>query len=1099
MTFRSLALCLLCWILAITGATAATPITRTDWVSEPIEPRPVFLDLDARPTVPDWRPGDPIIEVPRRPTRAAPFMPPLFAPMAGDRLADAQAARAINAPSAFNVPLFDVAGSGFTGIDPPDTSGDIGRTHFIQSVNSPQGATYRIHNRSGALVAGPFNLESLGTGLCSNGRGDGVVMYDELADRWLLTEFVNSGNAFCVYVSALTDPTVAQTWTLYQINTPDFPDYPKYGVWPNAYVVGTNDGVNTRSVFALDRTRMLAGQSITAQRFTVPVLAGFSFQLLTPADLDGATLPPAGAKPMFARHVDDEAHRPNTNDPTRDSIELFELTVDFTTPANSSLSGPVAIPTTEFDSDLGGLTGLDGIVQPGGGQLDAVREPIMNRLVYRVFPGFESMSGTFVTDRSGADIAGVRWFELRRTGGSSAPWRLFQEGTLAGADNTSRWIGTSAIDRSGNWALGYNATGQSPNVFPGLRFAGRRDGEARQTMSTFDLDIEPGTAAHAGTRWADYAQMGVDPVDGCTFWLTGEYRPTSNWGTRIATLRHDGCGNATFLLDTTETERRLCRTPARTLPNWAFSQHVVDGHTLPVSYSTPGLPTGITAGFTATPLTGTQSSAVSVTIGGAAVAGTHSINVTGQDGAQSKLLDLRLILENTVGTVTLSSPADQAINQLPSPTLSWTTLAGATGYQVEVATDAGFSSIVRNATVATTSWVVQPELPYGQTYFWRVRGNNSCGTGTNSTARRFTVRADPFACPANTGANRLLFDDVEQGINGWTHSAAVGTDTWAQSTTQSSSPTHSWFGSTTATASDQALRPASIAVPAAQSAVKLRFRHRYSLERPNATTCNDGGSIEASSNGGPFTTIESIDLLEGGPYTALTAAGNGMGAVPAFCGEITSHRTVTASLDAFTGQNLQLRFRLGGNAGTSSLGWSIDDIEVKSCGADADADGIGDLTDNCPAATNANQANNDNDAQGDACDPDDDNDGDPDTNDNCPLLANPDQANNDNDTLGDACDPDDDNDGDLDGNDNCPFAANPQQLDSDNDLIGNACDPDDDNDGDLDGNDNCPVTANPDQLNTDGDARGDLCDFCPNDPLDTCTDVMFLDGFENPF
>lgn len=407
---------LLLLLMPWSAGAAEAPRTAADWVSTPILPQPVFIDPANMPEAAAWRPGDPIVDLPRRATRAAPFMPPLRAPEPGDPLADLQATREVNVPAAFNTPLFDVPGSGFTGIDPPDASGDIGDTHFIQSVNGSQGAVYRIYARNGTLAAGPFTLEGMGTGLCSNGRGDGVVLYDELADRWLLTEFVNTGNAFCVYVSAQADPTVAQTWTLYQVNTPSFPDYPKYGVWPNAYIVGVNDGIDTRSVFALDRARMLAGQPITVQRFTVPVLAGFSFQLLTPADLDGAALPPAGAKPVFARHVDDEAHRPQDNDPNADAIELFELDVDFTTPANSSLAGPITVPTREFDSDLGGLTGLDGIVQPGGGQLDSVREPIMNRLVYRVFPGFETLAGNFATDRSGNDIAGVRWFELRRPG-----------------------------------------------------------------------------------------------------------------------------------------------------------------------------------------------------------------------------------------------------------------------------------------------------------------------------------------------------------------------------------------------------------------------------------------------------------------------------------------------------------------------------------------------------------------------------------------------------------------------------------------------------------------------------------------------------------
>ena len=114
---------------------------------------------------------------------------------------------------------------------------------------------------------------------------------------------------------------------------------------------------------------------------------------------------------------------------------------------------------------------------------------------------------------------------------------------------------------------------------------------------------------------------------------------------------------------------------------------------------------------------------------------------------------------------------------------------------------------------------------------------------------------------------------------------------------------------------------------------------------------------------------------------------------------------------------------------------------------------------------------------------DTDRDGIPDTRDNCPTVSNANQANNDRDALGDACDPDDDNDGKLDTADNCPLVSNADQFDMDGDRIGNACDPDMDNDGKLNGSDNCPLVSNPLQLDLDGDGfqtngGGDKCDFC---------------------
>lgn len=1084
--------------LVIEPSNAAT--FAMDWQSDSIPAQSIWIDPATRPRLSDWRPGDPVVDIPRRQTRLAPYEPPRYPSDGLDRLAALQEGQSVNLPNAFNTPLLNIAGGPYSGISPSDASGDVGPNHYVQVINSNVGATYRIYSKSGTLVAGPFNLESLGTGLCANGWGDGLVLYDQLAQRWMLSEFAQTGNTLCLYISELSDPSAAQTWTRYQVNTPGFPDYPKYGIWPTAYVVGVNEGTNTRAVYALDRTRMLAGLSITAQRFTVPALAGFSFQLLVPADIEGTTALPVGAKPILLRQVDDEAHAPSQNNPTRDQLEVFELTLDFNTPANSMLTGPAAITTSEFDADLGGLTGLDGIRQPDSSQIDAVREPIMNRLLYRVFPGFESLSGNFVTDRSGNDLAGVRWFELRRTGGSSAPWLLFQEGTLSAADNVNRWLGTNAMDRSGNWALSYNATGTSPNVFPSLRFAGRRDGEARQTMSTLDLNIQAGSANQSSNRWGDYAQMSLDPVDGCTFWLTGQYAPGTTFATRIASLRHNDCGAPTFILNSTELTRTACVSPARSLPSWSFTQADLDGHSASVSYSLGALPTGISGTISPAALTGNQSGAINLTLSANATAGTHTINVNGNDGSQNKLLDLRLNLESPLGAVTLNSPADLATNQLINPTLSWTAQASAESYTVEIAENQSFTVGLRSATANQASYVVEPALNYGQTYYWRVRGNNSCGSGANpSSPRQFTVRTDPYACPAGTGRNDWLDDAFETGAPGFTHQALAGADTWQLSTSQSASPTHAYAASVGASASDQVLSSPSINIPTGQSAFKFRFKHRYRLERPTSTICNDGGTLEFALDGGSFNAIESFDLVEGGPYTALTAVDNAFGAKAAFCGDSGGFKTVTGSLDGAIGHSVRLRFRLGGNTSVASDGWWIDDVQLRSCGPDADADGLGDLTDNCVSVANANQSNNDLDAEGDACDPDDDNDTVLDASDNCPFLANLSQDNHDNDTLGDACDPDDDNDGRLDGIDNCPIDANPNQFNADADAFGDACDSDDDNDTVLDGGDNCRTVPNLDQLDGDSDLLGDACDACPIDPLNTCTDGVFLDSFEIPF
>jgi hypothetical protein len=175
-----------------------------------------------------------------------------------------------------------------------------------------------------------------------------------------------------------------------------------------------------------------------------------------------------------------------------------------------------------------------------------------------------------------------------------------------------------------------------------------------------------------------------------------------------------------------------------------------------------------------------------------------------------------------------------------------------------------------------------------------------------------------------------------------------------------------------------------------------------------------------------------------------------------------------------------------------------------NAGGDSDGDGVCTDEDNCPEASNPDQADADGDGTGDACDPcpdDPANDADADAvcapPDNCPLTANSDQLDADGDGAGDACDLcalDPDNDSDGDGlclpDDNCPNSANPNQADADGDGVGDACDPcslDPRNDADGDGVcgnlDNCPWVANPDQTDADGDGPGDACDACAGDAL----------------
>ena len=429
-------------------------------------------------------------------------------------------------------PLLNFDGQDFTNVNPPDTVGDAGLHYYVQAVNHPEGSQVTIYNKGdGSVALGPFTMRSLAPAgsLGAQGAGDPMVLYDHLANRWVLAEFTDRfvGNSLNVYVSRTDDPT-DNLWHYYEFATPEFPDYLKLGVWPDGYYVSTNE--SEPAVYVLDRTAMLAGLPAEPfQRFTAPPLAAFTFQALIPADLDGPE-GPAGAPGYFMRHVDDEAHNPSSNDPNQDFLELWAFNTDFDTPTNSSFTQIANIGISEFDSDLNGYTAFDAFPQPGTNiQLDPLREVIMHRLQYRNFGTHEMILGVFVTDVDGTDHGGLRWFELRKSGGGQ--WALHQEGDVA-PDDENRWMASISMDGDQNIAIGYNVGSEtlSPSIRYTVQLAGDPAGSTRD-----ERVIVEGAGFNSSNRWGDYNAMTIDPFDDSTFWFTGEYtNGTGNWDTRIA-------------------------------------------------------------------------------------------------------------------------------------------------------------------------------------------------------------------------------------------------------------------------------------------------------------------------------------------------------------------------------------------------------------------------------------------------------------------------------------------------------------------------------------------------------------------------------------
>lgn len=405
---------------------------------------------------------------------------------------------------------------------PPDPSGDIGRDFYLQAVN----ATWmRVFDKTGTPVGDAFQANTIWTQVGMQSAGDPIILYDQEVQRWIMTEFP-PGNQLLFAISTTSDPL--GSWMAWSFGTPNFPDYPKYGIWNNAYVVTTNEqGPSVLPNYFIDRQAILNGDANpTIQRITMPgVGSGPGFQVSTPVDWTGSTPPPAGANPIIVRLNDDA-----WGQVADDQIEIFEYDIDFTN-INNSTSTSTVVLTSDFDTNPCSVPGpgFSCIPQPNGAGIDGLPEVIMHQAHYRNFGTHESIVLNFIVDATGTNVSGIRWMEIRRSGGG--PWTVYQEGTFAPNDGNHRFMGAIAQDGFGNIGLAYSISSNS--IFPGLAFTGRRAGDPLGTMTVDEFIAVDGTGNAPNSRYGDYAQMAVDPVDDKTFWFTGEYYRNNGFGTRI--------------------------------------------------------------------------------------------------------------------------------------------------------------------------------------------------------------------------------------------------------------------------------------------------------------------------------------------------------------------------------------------------------------------------------------------------------------------------------------------------------------------------------------------------------------------------------------
>ena len=436
-------------------------------------------------------------------------------------------------------PLAPTAGTNFDGLTdsspnsclcaPPDNEVAAGPTQVVELVNTE----LAVYSKTGGTLISAEATNTLwsgfGGGCQNNNDGDGTVVFDTLSQRWVIQQFSVSTTPYldCMAISTSSDPT--GSYYRYSFQYANFPDYPKLGVWSDAYYLSFNQFQGNTflgaEMCAFNRAAMLSGAAASQQCFAPSSAQGS----VLPATLDGATAPPSGESEWFVG-IDPSA---------ANALAYWKFHVDWTTPANSTLTGPTSLAVSSFSEACGGGTCIpqSGTTQ----QLDSLGDRLMWRLAYRNFGDHEAIVVSHAVT-AGTSV-GMRWYELRPSAGSLS---VYQQGTYA-PDSTYRWMGSIAMDHSGDMALGYSTS--SSALHPGVAYTGRVPTDPSGSMPQGETTMYTGAGSQTRTlsRWGDYSELSVDPADDCTFWYVNEYEPangTFNWHTRIGSFKFPACSTS---------------------------------------------------------------------------------------------------------------------------------------------------------------------------------------------------------------------------------------------------------------------------------------------------------------------------------------------------------------------------------------------------------------------------------------------------------------------------------------------------------------------------------------------------------------------------
>lgn len=603
---------------------------------------------------------------------------------------------------------------------PPDPNGDVGLTYYMQAVNTSIGI---FNKQTGAKVAS-FTFNSFwsgaatGTACDTTNQGDPVVLYDSLNNHWIFMDFawtdlLNGPYYFCFGVSQTENPLGAY-WR-YPIRADDalhpwLPDYPKGGVWPDGLYFSANmfDCLNSSCssatykearAYAFNLQKMEAGLSLAPNDLQAADTSANYFTLL-PSNVRGSQ-PPANTPNYFV-----------SEDLFLYKWDVFKFHVDFAIPANTSLSGPTQVSQASY------VTAASSVAEPSpGNNAETLADRMMFLNQYRRLNTSESLWVQHTVGTASASTpTGIQWAQIDVSGGIVNPAPLQQQIFNNGSDGSNRFVGSLAVDRLGNAALGYSVS--SASVAPDIRYVGRLVSDPLGQMPRSETTLLAGVtrSVQAGscggsacTRWGDYSAMTVDPLDDCTFWYTNMYFPVQglNWVTRIGSFKFPTCASSS-------TTTSLVSHPNPSV----FGQTL----TLTATVSTgAGTPSGLLSFTIAArqPVTTSLSNGIATLVTTTLPAGTYPITATyAGDGAfsrsQAVLVPDQTVNKASTTTALLISPLPPFGSPSLTMTATVTTLAPGAGTPTGVITftvdsvTAGTPALSATGVVTLTTSLLAP-------------------------------------------------------------------------------------------------------------------------------------------------------------------------------------------------------------------------------------------------------------------------------------------------------------------------------------------------------------------------------------------------------